>query len=66
MDVEQEDKLLGLLQMGLLPDRVKTAIGCDENKPFKSSLRTENIKISKSDGGFFILSQIGFFNAFLA
>ena len=45
VDVEQEDKVLRLLQMGLLAntravERAATAIGCDVNKLVKSSLHS--------------------------
>ena len=48
--MEQEGKVLGLLQMGLLVstheavERKTTAIGCDVNKPVKSSLHSEKVK----------------------
>ena len=45
--VEQEGKVLGLLQTGLTVaiERATTAIGCDVNKPVKSSLHSEKVKI---------------------
>ena len=51
LDVEQEDKQLGLLQMVSKPahwssrERATTAIGCDVNKPVRSSLLFEKVKI---------------------
>ena len=50
MDVEQEEKVLWFLQMGLLAYmleqlRATTAISCDVNKPVKSSLHFDKIKI---------------------
>ena len=51
VDVEQEDKVLGLLQMGILAYMLEqlrgqiTAIGCDVNKPVKSSLHSEKVRI---------------------
>ena len=61
VDVDQEDNVLGLLQIGLLQigllqmgllaymleqlERATTAIGCDVNKPVKSSLHSEKVKI---------------------
>ena len=47
VDVEQEDKVLGLLQMGCTGEveRETTAIGCDVNEPVKSSLNSEKVKI---------------------
>ena len=63
VDVKQEDKVLGLLQIGLLActlgavERATTAIGCDVSKPINSSLHSERVKIWKSDGGFFNINQ---------
>ena len=34
-------------------ERATTAIGCDVNKPVKSSLNSEKVKFRKSDCGFF-------------
>ena len=51
VDVEQEDRVSGLLQMGLLAymlkqlERATTATSCDVNKPVRSSLHSENVKI---------------------
>ena len=38
-------------------ERAATAIGCDVNKHVKSSLHCGKVKIWKSDGGFFNITQ---------
>ena len=50
-----EDGALGL-HTGAV-ERATTAIGCDVNKPVKSSLHSEKVKIRKSDFGFFNITR---------
>ena len=38
-------------------ERATTAIGCDVNKPVKSSLHFEKVKFSESDCQFFNITQ---------
>ena len=58
MDVKQEDSADGALcrHTGAV-ERATTAIGCDVNKPVKSSLHYEKVKICVSDCGFFNITQ---------